>query len=141
MPYPQKFLQYSAGLFLLVLTVIISASGGVFTVNVNLNIVLPPSLEGDIMSEKPSYYSLPLPPVEDYPRQLPNPPDDEFLYPPDSERYNEFNLSPMVPGGNPAPNGDGKGFFKQKPQGSGGAVNPPLDVETAHTGSGRIGFF
>lgn len=139
MSNPIKFLQYSAGLFLLVLSVIICFTGGVITLNVNLNLTLPPSLEGDITSERPSYYSFP-PPVEDYPRQLPNPPDDEFLYPPDSDRYKDFNGSPMVPG-NPAPKGKGKGFFKQNPQGGDSAVNPPLDVETARTGSGRIGFF
>ncbi len=139
MPNPIKFLQYSAGLFLLVLTGFILVTGGVITLNVNLNIVLPPSLEGDDISGKPSYYSFP-PPVEDYPRQLPNPPDDEFLYPPNSERYKDFNGSPMVPD-NPAPKSKGKGFFRQNPQGSDSAVNPPLDVETVPSGSGKIGFF
>lgn len=139
MPNPQKFLQYSAGLLLLALTVIISASGGVITVNVNLT--LPPSLEGDIVSQKPGYYSIP-PPVEDYPRSLPSPPDDEFLYPPNSEKYNEFDWSPMVPG-NPKPKGEGEGFFRQKPRGSGTpSGGPTIRVETVPPGlPERIGFF
>lgn len=140
MPNPYKFFQYSAGLFLLVLTVIISAGGGVITLNVNLNHTLPPSFGGDRISEKPSYYySLP-PPVEDYPRVLPNPPADEFLYPPDSDRYNEFDWSPMAPG-NPVPKGERGGFFKQKPRSGDDTVSPPLKVEAIPPGSGRLGFF
>ena len=139
---PQKFFLYSAGLFLLVLTVIISASGGVITVNVNLNLTLPPSLEGDIVSEVPSYhYSIP-PPVEDYPRSLPSPPDDEFLYPPNSEKYNEFDWSPMVPS-TPKSKGEGEGSLKPKPRGLGAPFGgPPIRVEMAPSAPhGRTGFF
>jgi hypothetical protein len=134
---PQKFFFYAAGIFLLVLSVVIYFNNGVITVNINLNLVPSPSLEGDRVGEKPSYYFFP-PPVGDYPR-IPEPRADEFLYPPDSDMYDKFDRSPVVPG-SPTPKDRGKGPSKQKFPSGDNAVNSPFGAETDPAGSGKIGF-
>mgnify|MGYP000511726635 CR=1 FL=1 len=114
MPTPQKFLQYSAGLFLLALTVIISAGGGVISLNVNLNLTLPPSFGSKTIREYPDYVPVP-PPVQDHPQVLQNQQGDNLVYPLDDNKYRVFDWPPEVPDSSESQS-ERKGFPKRKPK-------------------------